>query len=123
MVSLSSTYYLRAHSLDIALDFTIGTCRLATSRYLPSLADATMYARGAPLLGDDLLDGWTFGSGDGAEGLTSGVVTKREESPPRIRATQEEIYPKAVFEDHVDHCFSNHGRRTGLDLEKCPAIY
>ena len=80
-----------------------------------------MYARGAPLLGDDYLDGWTFGSGDGAEGLTSGVVTKREESPPRIRATQD---PKAVFEDHVDHCFSNHGgRRTGLDLEQCPAIY
>ena len=33
--------------LDIALDFTIGTCRLATSGYLPYLAEATMYARGA----------------------------------------------------------------------------
>ena len=35
------------------------------------------------------------------------------------RATQEEIYPKAVLEDHVDHCFSNHGRRTGLDQKQC----
>ena len=48
---------------------------------------------------------------------------EKEESPLPIRATQEEIYPKAVLEDHVDHYFSNHGRRTGLDLKQRLAIY
>ena len=52
MRGCTSTYYL--HSLEQALTSTIGTCRLATSRYLPSLAKATMlttnfYSRGALL--------------------------------------------------------------------------
>ncbi|KAL5467621.1 hypothetical protein EMCRGX_G031880 [Ephydatia muelleri] len=74
-----------------------GTCRLATSRYLPSLAEATMYALDAPLLGDGHLDGWTFGSGDGVEGLTSGVATKWVDLSTQNRAMQEELYPKAVL--------------------------
>ena len=86
-----------ALSLDVALAFKIGTCRLATSRYLPSLAEATMYALGAPLLGDGHLDDWTFGSGDGAEGLTSGVATKWVDLSTQNRAMQEELYPKAVL--------------------------
>ena len=96
--------------LDQALFVTIGTCRLATSRYLPSylqsLAETdTMYARGAHSLEDILPDGWTLRSGDGAEELTSGVATKGEEPPLLIRATQEEQYPKAVSDDYVDLCF------------------
>ena len=86
-----------ALSLDVALAFKIGTCRLATSRYLPSLAEATMYALGAPLLGDGHLDDWTFGLGDGAEGLTSGVATKWVDLSTQNRAMQEELYPKAVL--------------------------
>ena len=63
MRGCTSTYYL--HSLEQALTSTIGTCRLATSRYLPSLAKATMlttnfYSRGAHAL--KLLCTWkTFG--------------------------------------------------------------
>ena len=53
-----------------------------------------MYALDAPLLGDGHLDGWTFGSGDGAEGLTSGVAT---DLSTQNRAMQEELYPKAVL--------------------------
>ena len=89
---------------------------------MPSLAEATMYVLGALLLEDVLPDVWTFRSGDGAEGLTSGVATKREESPLRIRATQEEQDPKAVSEDHVDLFTQNHRRRTGLDQAHCPGI-
>ena len=54
------------------------------------------------------------------EESTSGVATKREEPPLRIRATQEEQYPKAASEDHVDLLSKNH-RRTGLDLTHCRA--
>ena len=62
-----------------------------------------MYARGCAFIGrSPSLDGWTLRSGDEAEELTSGVATKREESPLRIRAMQEEQYTKAVSEDHVD---------------------
>ena len=98
--AVSYLYYLpssSALSLDVALAFKIGTCRLATSRYLPSLAEATMYALDAPLLGDGHLDGWTFGSGDGAEGLPSGVATKWVDLSTQNRAMQEELYPKAVL--------------------------
>ena len=73
-----------------------------------------MYARGALSLEDVLPDGCRLRSGDRAEELTSGVATKREESPNR--ATQEEQYPKAVSKDHVDLLSKNHRRRTGLDL-------
>ena len=75
-----------------------------------------MYVRGALLLEDVFPDVWTFRSVHGAERLTSGVATKREESPLRIRATQrqEEQDPKAVSEDHVDLFTQNHRRRTGL---------
>ena len=53
--------------LDQALTSTFGTCRIVTSRYLLTLAEATtMYAQGALLFGDGLLDGWTYGMGDGA---------------------------------------------------------
>ena len=61
---------------------------------MPSLAEATMYALDAPLLGGGHLDGWTFGSGDGAEGLTSGVATKWVDRSTQNRAMQEELYPK-----------------------------
>ena len=89
--------YSSALSLDVALALKIGTCRLATSWYLPSLAEATMYALDAPLLGGGHLDGWTFGSGDGAERLTSGVATKWVDLSTQNRAMQEELYPKAVL--------------------------
>ena len=94
--------------LDNAITSTIGTCRPATSRYLPSFAEATMYAQGALSLEDVFPDGWTLRLGDRAKELTSGVATKREESPLRIRATQEEQYPKAVSEGHVDLLSKNH---------------
>ena len=68
------------------------------------MVEATMYALGGLLLRDGFLGDWTLGTGDGAEELTSGVATKGEESPLLIRAIQEEPYPKAVFEDQVDHC-------------------
>ena len=113
-------FYLR--SLDQTLASKIGTCRLATSRYLPSLAEATMYARSALLLGDVFPDGWTLRLGDEAEGLTPGVAAKREESPLPIRATQGEQDPKAVSEDHVDLLIKNHRSRTGLDLAHCWVI-
>ena len=118
--TLSLFYLLPSlgRSLDQELVSTIGTCRLATSRYLLSLAEAwTMYVRGAPLL-----DVWTFRSGDGAEGLTLGVATKREESPLRIRATLEEQDPNAVSEDHVNLFIQNHRRWTGLYQVHCPGI-
>ena len=117
--------YIKFHLplLDNAITSTIGTCRLATSQYLPSLAEAAMYARGALSLEDVLPDGCILRSGDRAEELTSGVATKREESPLRIRATQEEQYPKAVSEDHVDLLSKNHRRRTGLDLTHCLGIW
>ena len=115
-------YY--THSLDQALTFMVGTCRLATSQYLPSLAEATMYVQGALSLEDVLLDGsWTLRSGDGAEELTSGVAMKRQgESTLPIRATQEEHYPKAVSEDQVDLFSQNHRCRTGLHLVHCRDI-
>ena len=115
-------FYLR--SLDQTLASTIGTCKLATSRYLPSLAEATMtmYARSALLLGDVFPDGWTLRLGDEAEGLTPGVAAKREELPLPIRATQGEQDPKAVSDDHVDLLKKNHRSRTGLDLAHCWAI-
>ena len=97
----------------------MGTCRLATSRYLPSSAETAL---GAHPLEDVLLDGWTMRSGDGAEELTSGVATKREESPLRISATQEEQYPNAVSDDYVDCCLQNHRRRMRLDLMHCRGI-
>ena len=87
--------------MDRTIASSIGTCRLATSRYLPCLAEATMYVRGALILEDVLPDGSTFQLGDGAEALTPGVAAKREESPLLIRATQGEQDAKAVSEDHV----------------------
>ena len=69
---------------------------------MPSLAEATMYARSALLLGDISPDGWTLRLGDEAEGLTPGVAAKREESPLPIRAMKGEQDSKAVSEDHVD---------------------
>ena len=74
---------------------------MATSRYLPSLAEATMYVRGALVLEDVFPDGWTLRLGDGAEGLTPGVAAKREESHLPIRATQGGQDTKAVSEEHV----------------------
>ena len=49
----------------------------------------------------------------GAEELTSGVATKEVERPTSTRVVQEEQYPKAVSEDHVDLFTQNHRRRTG----------
>ena len=70
------------------------------------------------------MDGWTFGLGDGAEGLTSGVATKWVDLSTQNRAMQEELYPKAVLRRPCGSFFyKNHGRRTGLDLEQCQAIY
>ena len=57
-----------------------------------------MYALDAPLLGDSHKDGWTFGSGDRAEGLTSGVTTKWVDLSTQNRAMQEKLYPKAVLQ-------------------------
>ena len=101
LLSVSSAYY--PCSLDQTLASTIGTCRLATSRYLPSLAEVTMhmYVRSALFLEDVFPDGWTLRLGDGAEGLTPGVAAKREESPLLIRAMQGEQDTKAVSKDHV----------------------
>ena len=62
-------------------------------------------------------------SGDGAEKLISGMATKGEEPPLLIRATQEEQYPKAVSDNYVDPLFSNHRRRTRLDLTHCRGIW
>ena len=78
MRGCTSTYYL--HSLEQALTSTIGTCRLATSRYLPSLAKATMlttnfYSRGAHAL--ELLCTWkTFGDEEtvSSEGSVKGDI-------------------------------------------------
>ena len=47
-----------------------------------------MYVQSALLLENVFQDGWTLRLGDGAEELTPGVATKREESPLPIRATQ-----------------------------------
>ena len=89
-------------SLDQTLASTIGTCRLATSHYLPSLVEATMYVRSALFsfqMAGLCVCVWVMD--DGAEGLTPGVAAKREESPLLIRATQGEQDTKAVSEDHV----------------------
>eukprot|EP00731_Ephydatia_muelleri_P008676 Em0004g1014a len=48
--------------------------------------------------GDSHKDGWTFGSGDRAEGLTSGVTTKWVDLSTQNRAMQEKLYPKAVLQ-------------------------
>ena len=48
-------------------------------------------------------DGCTLRLGDGAEELTLGVATKREESPLLIRAMQGEHDLKAVSEDEVSY--------------------
>ena len=93
-------------SLDQPLACPIGTCRLTTSRYLPSMAEAPMYALGAFLLGDGFLDDWTLETGDGAEELTSGVATKRVDCSTQTRVMEKEQYSKAVFEDQVDHCLT-----------------
>ena len=68
------------------------------------MAEATMYVWGALLLGCGSLDGWTLGTGDRAEELTSEVATKRVDCSTQTRATQEEQYSRAAFEDQVDHC-------------------
>ena len=78
---------------------------MATSRYLPSLAEAMIYVRSALFLEDVFPDGWTLRLGDGAEGLTPGVAAKREESPLLIRATLGEQDTKAVSEDQGHHPF------------------
>ena len=67
-----------------------------------------MYAQGALSLEVGLLDGWTLRLGDGAEELTLGVATKEVERPTSTRVVQEEQYPKAVSEDHVDLFAQNH---------------
>ena len=88
--------YIKFHLplLDNAITSTIGTCRLATSQYLPSLAEAAMYARGALSLEDVLPDGCILRSGDRAEELTSGVATKREESPLRLGPRKRNSTPR-----------------------------
>ena len=88
---------------------------------MPSLAEATMYVQSALFLENVFQDGWTLRLGDGAEELTPGVATKREESPLPIRATQGEQDSKAVSEDHV-YFFKNHRSRTRLDLALCRGI-
>ena len=78
---LSSTHYPRALSLDPALDFKIGTCRLATSRYLPSLAHQVivlkMHPRGALLFEGPLALRMPRDKKEAvrSEGIVKGVVT------------------------------------------------
>ena len=118
----SATLNLYPCSLDQTLASTIGTCRLATSRYLPSLAEATMYVQSALLLENVFQDGWTLRLGDGAEELTPGVATKREESPLPIRATQGGTGLQGCLRRPRVFLKKNHRSRTRLDLALCRGI-
>ena len=64
-------------------------------------------------------DGWTLRLGDGAEELTPGVATKREESPLPIRATQGGTGLQGCLRRPRVFLKKNHRSRTRLDLALC----
>ena len=104
--SLSSTHYPRALSLDPALDFKIGTCRLATSRYLPSLAHQVivlkMHPCGALLFEGPLALRMPRDKKEAvrSEGNVKGVVTLNS-------SVEEQLSVEFVIKDYMDILSTN----------------